>query len=152
VRELVDEARLADPCFADDRHHLAVAGRRELLGTAELLQLVVAADEPGQPSPGAGLKARPGRPQPRHLEDFHRLGQPPHRHRPQRAHRHVALDQLERRRRQEDATRARELLHPRCEMRRLAHGRVVHVEVAPDGADNDLARVEPDADLHVHAV
>jgi hypothetical protein len=37
-------------------------------------------------------------------------------------------------------------------MRRLADRRVVHVQVAADGADDDLARVEPDPDLHVDAV
>ena len=37
-------------------------------------------------------------------------------------------------------------------MRRLADGRVVHVQIAADGAHDDLAGVEPDADLHVHAV
>ena len=37
-------------------------------------------------------------------------------------------------------------------MRRLAHGRVVHVEVAANGADDDLARIEPDPDLHVYAM
>src|SRR5256712_3092447 len=37
-------------------------------------------------------------------------------------------------------------------MRRLADSRVVHVEIAADGAHNDLARVEPDPDLYVHAV
>jgi hypothetical protein len=34
----------------------------------------------------------------------------------------------------------------------LADGGVVHVQVAADGADHDLARVEPDADLHVDAM
>ena len=32
-------------------------------------------------------------------------------------------------------------------MRRLADGRVVHVEIAADGAHDDLAGVQPDADL-----
>jgi hypothetical protein len=37
-------------------------------------------------------------------------------------------------------------------MRRLADGRVVHVEIAADGAHDDLARVESDPNLRVHAV
>ena len=37
-------------------------------------------------------------------------------------------------------------------MRRLADGRVVHVEIAADGAHDDLAGIQPDADLQVHAV
>ena len=64
----------------------------------------------------------------------------------------VAFDQLQGRWRQESATRARELLHPRGEMRRLADSGVVHVEIVPYGADDDLTRVEADADLHVDAV
>jgi hypothetical protein len=37
-------------------------------------------------------------------------------------------------------------------MRRLPHRRVVHAEIAADGPDDDLTRVEPDPDLRVHAV
>src|SRR2546422_10464450 len=37
-------------------------------------------------------------------------------------------------------------------MRRLTDRRVVHVQVTADRADHDLAGVEPDADLHRHAV
>jgi hypothetical protein len=48
---------------------------------------------------------------------------------------------------QHDRAGIGKLLHPRREMRRLAYGRVVHVEIAADGAHDDLARVEPDADL-----
>src|SRR5207244_8469407 len=48
--------------------------------------------------------------------------------------------------------RARGLFHARGEMRRLTDRRVVHVQVIADRADHDLAGVEPDADLHRHAV
>jgi hypothetical protein len=44
------------------------------------------------------------------------------------------------------------LLHARGQVRRLADGGVVHVEVTADGAHHDLARVETDADLDVDAV
>ena len=37
-------------------------------------------------------------------------------------------------------------------MRRLADGRIVHVQVAADGADDDLARVQTDTDLHLDAM
>jgi hypothetical protein len=37
-------------------------------------------------------------------------------------------------------------------MGRLADGRVVHVQIAADGAHDNLARVEPDPDLDVDAV
>ena len=48
----------------------------------------------------------------------------------------------------EDRSRAGELLHAGGEMGGLPHRAVVHAEVAPDGAHDDLARVEPDPDLH----
>ena len=37
-------------------------------------------------------------------------------------------------------------------MGRLPDRRVVHVQIRPDGADDDLAGVEADADLDRHAV
>ena len=62
VSELVDQARLAHARLADDRHHLAVAVSRELLGAAQLLQLGVAADEPRQTraAPPPGGASAPG--------------------------------------------------------------------------------------------
>ena len=41
-----------------------------------------------------------------------------------------------------------QLLHARGQMRGLADRRVVHVQVAADRAHDDLAGVQPDADLH----
>jgi hypothetical protein len=35
---------------------------------------------------------------------------------------------------------------------RLANSRVIHVQITADGAHHDLSRVQPHADLHVHAV
>jgi hypothetical protein len=35
---------------------------------------------------------------------------------------------------------------------RLAHGRVVHAQIAADRADHDLARIEADANLDLHPV
>ena len=45
-----------------------------------------------------------------------------------------------------------ELLHPRGEVRRLAHRGVVHVQVGADGPHHHLARVHPDADADGDAV
>jgi hypothetical protein len=44
------------------------------------------------------------------------------------------------------------LLHAAGQVRGFPDGRVIHVEVAPDGADDDLTRVEADADLHLDFV
>ncbi len=150
--ELIDEARFAHPRFAHDRCHLTATGIGELLSTAELLQLDVTADEPREPAPRGCLQAGPRRARSRHLVDFHGVGEPFHRHGAERLYRNEPFHQLQGRRRQEDAPRARELLHTRRQMGCLAHGRVVHVEIAANGAHDDLARVEPDPDLHVHAV
>jgi hypothetical protein len=37
-------------------------------------------------------------------------------------------------------------------MRRLAYGPVVHGQITADGPDHDLARVQPDSNLHFDAV
>ena len=147
VGELVDEARLAHPRLADDRRHLTVTVAGELLGAAELLQLGVAADEPRQPAPGGRLQAGPRRARPRHLVDLHGVGEPLHRHGAERLHLDVALGQRQRLGRDHDRAGIGELLHPRGQVRRLADGRVVHVEIAADGAHDDLPGVQPDADL-----
>ncbi len=152
MSELVDEARFPHPRLADDRRHLPAPGAGQLLGPAELLQLRGPADEPGQPPPGRRLQARPRRAHPRHLVNRHRLRQPLDRHRAERRHGDVALDQVQGRARDQDAARARELFQPRRQVCRLTDRRVVHVEIAVDGPHDDLARVEPDPDLHVDTV
>src|SRR6185436_21109666 len=73
VGELVDQARLAHPRLADDRHHLTVTVTRELLSAAELRQLGIAADEAREPAPDGRLQAGSSRAGSRHLEDLHRL-------------------------------------------------------------------------------
>ena len=45
-----------------------------------------------------------------------------------------------------------EALDPRRQVGGLADRGVVHVEVAPDGADDDLAGIQPDPNLNVNAV
>jgi hypothetical protein len=147
VGELVDEARLAHPRLADDRHHLTVTVTRELLGAAELRQLGIAADEAREPAPDGRLQAGPRRAGPRHLVDLHRLGEPLHRHGAERLHLDVALGQRQRPGRDHDRAGIGELLHARGQVCRLADGRVVHVEIVADGAHDDLPGVQPDADL-----
>jgi hypothetical protein len=49
-------------------------------------------------------------------------------------------------------SRRRHLLYPTGQVGRLPDGRVVHVQVAADRADDDLARVQPHADLDQHAL
>ena len=152
ARELVEQAGLAHPRLADHRRQLAVAVAGTLLGAAKLLDLGVTAHEARQPSAGGRLQPRPGRAGSRRLVHLHGLHQALHGHRAQRLHRDIPLHQLQRRRGQQNAARAGKLLHARGEMRGLPDGRVVHVKVAAHRAYHDLTRVQPDADLDVHAM
>ena len=152
VGQLVDEARLAHSRLADNRRNLTVPGVGELLGTAQLLQLGVAPDEARQPAPGACLETGPRRARSCYLVDLYRVGESLHRHGTKRPHGDVALGQRERIGGDHDRTGIGELFHARGQVRRLADGGVVHVEIAADGAHDDFPRVEPDPDLHVHAV
>jgi len=83
---------------------------------------------------------------------LHGLRQPPDRNRAQGRHLKEALGEPQRLGGQPDRPRRSELLHPRREVRRLADGRVVHAQVTSDRPDDDLAGVEPHADLHLQAV
>jgi hypothetical protein len=150
--ELVEEAGLPHPGLADHRRQLAVAVGRKLLGAAKLLDLRVTAHEARQPAAGGRLQPGPGGAGSRHLVHVHVLHQSLHGYRTQRLHGDVSLHQLECRRGQQNAAGAGELLHASGEMGCLADGRVVHAEIAADGPHHDLARVQPDADLDVHAV
>jgi hypothetical protein len=147
VGELVDQPRLAHAGLADDRDHLTPPGAGLAEHSAQVLDFGVAADETGEAPEGRGLQARPRRPRPCQLVDLHGLGEPFHRHGTERLHLDVALGQRQRIGRDHDRAGIGELLHPRGQVRRLADGGVIHVEVATNGAHDDLARVEPDADL-----
>jgi hypothetical protein len=148
VDELVDEAGLAHARLADHRRHLPMTVAGELLGAAELLQLGGAAGEARKPAPGGRLQPGPREPRPCHLVNVHRVGEPPDRHGAKRLHLDVALDQRQRSGRDHDGAGISDLLHPGSEVRRLADRRVVHVQIAADGAHDDFPRVQPDADLH----
>jgi hypothetical protein len=54
--------------------------------------------------------------------------------------------------RDQDRSRHGHLLHPGGHVGRLPDRGVVHPEVGTDGAHDDLARVEPDADVHRHTL
>jgi hypothetical protein len=92
------------------------------------------------------LKAGPGRPRASHLVHLDRLRQALHRHRTEWRDLHPALGKLQRIGRDHDGPWQGGLLHAGGEMGRLAHSRVVHVEVAPDGADHNFTRVQSHTD------
>ena len=152
VRELPEETRLAHARLPDHRDHLAVPQARPVEGAAQLLQLRVPADEAREPPPRRRLQAGAGGPGPHQLEHLDRLAEPLDRHRAERGDLDEALGQVQRLAGEPDAAGRRELLHARRQVRGLAHGGVVHAEIAADRAHDDVSGVEPDADLHLHAL
>ena len=120
--------------------------------SAQVLDLGVATDEAREAPERRRLKARPRRSRPRQLKNLDRIGESLHGDRPERSHLDVALGEAQGLGRQPDGPRRRELFHPSGQVGGLAHGGVVHAEVRADGADDDLAGVEADADLHLDAL
>ena len=145
--ELVEEPRLAHARLPDHGHDLPMPPGRLLLRRLELLHLGVAAHEAGEPPRRRGLQPRADPPGAPDLVGLHRRGQALDRDRPEQVNLHVALGQRQRLGRDHYCAGIGDLLHPRGEMRRLADRRVVHVEIAADGAHDDLAGVQPDTDL-----
>jgi hypothetical protein len=151
VGELPEEARLADPGFADHCHDLAVPGAGSLQGLAELLQLRVAPDEACQAAGSGRLQPRAYDARADNLKDLETDFQAFDRSLPEGLHRHVAFGQIQRLGRDEDGPRHGHLLQARRQVRRLTDGRVVHMKVAPNRTHNDLAGVHADPDMQRHA-
>jgi hypothetical protein len=138
TNDLAHQARFAYPRFANNRYNLTPAIGGELLGTAKLLQLDVAADEARQATSGSGLQASSRSTNARHFVDLYWIFEPFYRHRTDGFHGNVALHQSEGFGRCEHGTRSRYLLHASRHVRCLAHDRVVHVQIVADGKDDDL--------------
>src|SRR2546429_620265 len=68
------QARLADPRFADDRHHLASTTAGKVQHAAELLKLDLAPYEARQPPSSGDLEASPRRAGAGHFIDLQRPG------------------------------------------------------------------------------
>src|SRR4029453_6934325 len=145
--ELEEQARFPDPGFPDDRDDLAVTLRGLFPRRPTLLDLGIAADEARQPPPGRSLQTSPRLAGPRHLVDLHGVSEALYWHGAKRFHLDVALGQRQGLGGDHNRAGIGELFHTGGQMRRLADGRVVHVQIAADGAGYRLARVEPDADL-----
>jgi hypothetical protein len=114
------------------------------------LSVGLPADKPGEPSRGRRVQPGPAGTSADHLVNVDGGLQPLHRHRPEGFHLDVAFRQPQRVRGEPDGAGRGELLHPGGQVRRLAHGGVVHAEVTADGADHDLPRVQAHADLELH--
>ena len=152
VRHLPHEPRFPDARLADDRHHLAMPGGGPLERLAQLLQLGVPPDEARQAARGGRGQPGAAGSGPDQLVDLDRGVQTLHGHRPQRHDLDIPLREPQRVGGEEASPACRELFHPGRQVRGLADRGVVHVEIAADGPDHDLARVQPDADLERDAV
>ena len=153
VDELIDQARLAHPGLADQRHHLAVPRPGLLPGPAVSAASSCCRPTKRREAPRRRcLQAPPDGTGPDQLKDLDGLGQPLDRHRPQGGDLHQALHQPQRRGRQQNGARRGQLFHARRQMRRLAHRRVVHVQVVANRAHHDFPGVEPHAHLHLQAL
>ena len=93
--ELVEQAGLAHPGLANDRHDLAVAGAGALQGLAQGLELCLPPDETGEPTGRQRLQARPGGAGSDELEHLHGVRQPLDRNGAQRFDLHEPFDQSE---------------------------------------------------------
>ena len=145
------EPRLSHTGVADDRYQLASPTRRPGERLMKLTELSIPADQARKTPHGRRLEPRAPRLRSGHFVGLDQGRQPLDGHRAERTHAHVTFHQLQGRTREEDAARPRQLAHSRRPMRGLANGRVVQLGITTDGAHHDLARIEPDLDLEVHA-
>ena len=116
-------------------------------------QLLLPSHEAGEPPRRAGLQTPADRTGPDQLKDLHGLWQPLDWKPPQG----VDLDQSPSTSRRVAAVsrilpRGGELLHTRRQVRGLAHGGIVHVQVVANRPHHDFPRVEPHAHLHLQTV
>ena len=149
VGELIEQAGLAHARLADDCHHLALPGPSPLPRLAELVQFGITPHEARQAPRRGGLQPRAHRSGTQELVDLNRLLQSLHRHGPQRCNLDETLDQAQRVSGQQARTRSGKLFQARCQVRRLPHCRIVHMQITANGTHHNLARVQPHADLHV---
>ena len=148
VHKLVDQARLPDTGLSHHGHHLPMPRPGLLQGLLQRLQLMVPSDKPAQPTRRSRLQAAADGRDPDQLEHLHGLCQALDGDRSQGVHPHQPFHQPQRRGRQQDAAGGGELFHACRQVRRLADGRVIHVQIIANGAHHHLTSVEPDTDLH----
>jgi len=114
----------------------------------ELLQLAVPPDEAGQTACGARLKAGASRDDAGQFVDRCGRLEPLHGHGAERLHLDMSFGQPQGVAGDQDGPGLGHLLHPGGKVGGLADRGVVHVQVVANGADDDLAGIEPHANLH----
>ena len=148
MHKLIDQARFPNPGLSHYRRHLPMPRTGLLQGLLQRLQLMVPSDKPAQPTRRSRLQAPADSRDPDQLEHLHGLCQALDGDRSQGVHPYQPFHQPQRRGRQQDAARGGELFHAGRQVRRLAHSRVIHVQIIANGAHHHLTRVEPDTHLH----
>ena len=150
--ELVEQPRLADAGIAGDEDDAAAAVRRALVGGAQTPQLGLASAQRGE-------AAHPRDFEPRAAADLagdgvgaHGLALALDRELAEVRQKKEAVGEAVRLRGGHDLARLRQIEHARGQVRRVADGGVVHPEVAANGAHDDEAGVDPDADAELHTV
>src|SRR5215469_5150600 len=140
MSQFPDQARLAYtglPHYGDDLP-AASCGTRECL--VENFKLILPPDELSEPSRGGGVEPSPAGARTDQLVDIDRLLQPLDRHEAKGPHLEISFRETQCVHGESDSARRGELFHPRGQVRRLAHGGVIHAKIAADGADHDLTR------------
>src|SRR5438105_7291508 len=143
-----EEARLSDSRLPDDEDHLTGAGDDLVEAFRQHPELTVSTDEGCQPAFSLDVQTSPSGPRRNHLPRVHRLRLPLERETPKRARMKIVADETVRRFGDDDASGIGDLQHPGGDIRRVAHRRVVHPQVAAYAADDDESGVEslPDAE------
>jgi len=152
VHELEEQARFAHARLAHDRDDLALSRARLGERALHLGDLVLPADEMGQSARPRSVQAAAQLGGAGELVDLYRMWHALDRHRPERLHRDVAFGKPQRVGGETHRAGGRELLHASGKVCGLADRRVVHLQVAADGAHHHGAGIEPDANLHFETV
>jgi hypothetical protein len=145
--ELVEEAGLPHARLADHRDHLPAPLGRSLEGALEQFHLGIPPHEAREPARRCAFEPRPHGARAGDLIDIDGLAQPLDPDGAQRRDGDVALGASQCVRGHHDRAGGGQLLHASGQMGGLAHGGVVHAQVAPDGAHDHIARVQANPDL-----
>src|SRR5581483_7319372 len=151
LEKLPAQAALPDARLRDHADHPPRARDRVRERRLELARLLGAPDEAREAARARRIEARPDRPHALELVRPDGLAGALHGERAEVAQAEPAGDERRRVLRQVRPLRTRELLHARGETDRVALCRVVHAEIVADRADDDLARVHPQADREAEA-
>src|SRR5262249_21908894 len=150
--DLGAQARLAGARLANDADHLSAAAARALERGGERGHFTVAPDERGEAAGPGAIEARAERPHRLEIKVpdglTHALDGGP----AQILELEVSLDEACRVLGDTDVPRLGERLHALGEADDVSLGCELHVQIVADSPDDDLARVEPDADRERHVV